>query len=157
MLNVGFIIIADRDGDAEEICSGNSSIAYIFDLMHAMDNEHPDDAPHSAWQYGANGFVQVREKCMSDYKQDYRLPDGTTTKDPDHFAAVWEELANEVLKKFSGYSYGGVSGHYRLIIEFLEFRQDGKYTCTDSIKLSPRACRSLLYGETPKRVTREDI
>ena len=60
--NSDFILICDKDGDPQEILSGKSTIDYVFDVVQIMDKNHPDDAPHSAWQRNGSGFSIIKER-----------------------------------------------------------------------------------------------
>ena len=59
--NHGFIVITDCDGDIVTNLSHNSTIDYIYDLIRFYDQNNPDDAPHSPWQYGPGGFARIFE------------------------------------------------------------------------------------------------
>ena len=58
-----FILIIDKDGDAIDVMSENSSIDHVFTHLRIFDNEFKDDAPHSAWKYDGNDFVLVEDIC----------------------------------------------------------------------------------------------
>jgi len=58
-----FILIIDKEGDAIDVMSENSSIDHVFTHLRIFDNEFKDDAPHSAWKYDGNDFVLVEDIC----------------------------------------------------------------------------------------------
>jgi len=56
-----FIIIVDKDGDVATHLSANSTIDYILEMVNIYDGSHQQDAPHSAWKYDENQFIQVKD------------------------------------------------------------------------------------------------
>ena len=58
-----FILIIDKDGDAVDVESENTTVDMVFTYLRIYDNEFKDDAPHSAWKYDGNDFVLVEDIC----------------------------------------------------------------------------------------------
>ncbi len=62
-----FIIIVNRDGEPQEVFSGNVSLDQVFDLIDKLDRESGYH-PHSAWRRSAGGFTRVFERVGKDPK-----------------------------------------------------------------------------------------
>lgn len=58
-----FILLIDKDGDAVDVMSANSSVDHVFTHLRIFDNEFKNDAPHSAWKYDGDDFNLVEDVC----------------------------------------------------------------------------------------------
>jgi len=58
-----FILIIDKDGDAIDVSSRNSTIDSIFSNLRYLDKTYPQYAPHSAWKYDGDDFILVEDVC----------------------------------------------------------------------------------------------
>lgn len=94
-----------------------------------------------------------------DSRERFRLPNGDIVADIEQYANEWNNLAQEVVKHFPGYTVSGFSPC--IILERRETfkHKDGSetYITIDRLQLSVMACRSLLYKEVPPRQMREDL
>lgn len=63
-----FIIVVDRDGDPQEVFSGNANLDHVFQAIHRLDNLNLGYNPHSAWRRSAGGFTRVFERVGKDPK-----------------------------------------------------------------------------------------
>ena len=58
-----FILIIDKDGDAVDVESENTTVDMIFTYLRIYDNEFKNDAPHSAWKYDGSDFYLIEDAC----------------------------------------------------------------------------------------------
>jgi hypothetical protein len=56
-----FILFCDKDGDACDVTSSNLSIDHIFQILNYLDTQNKSDAPHTAWEWKGEKFLQVKD------------------------------------------------------------------------------------------------
>ena len=62
-----FILVVDRDGEPQEVFSGNVILDQVFQLIDKLDRESAYH-PHSAWRRSAGGFTRLFERIGKDPK-----------------------------------------------------------------------------------------
>jgi hypothetical protein len=62
-----FIIVVDRDGDPQEVFSGNVNLTHVFETIDRLDRDSGYH-PHSAWRRSAGGFTRMFDRVGKDPK-----------------------------------------------------------------------------------------
>lgn len=86
----------------------------------------------------------------------YRMPDGAITKNPNKYAKAWQSLGDKVAKLFPGYEPTGYDPGF-LLTRWETSTRTGLSRSVDTINLSLMAVNTLLSGEEPNRVLRDDF